>query len=101
MPERKRFFLIEAFPNKKTSHELQTLSMSLSECQSLPPILLIQVSQFVMNSQLCHQVTKSLNLRLRLRLRLSLSFIVFRCLSSPLIVFHCLSLSFIVFHCLS
>ena len=37
------------------------LSRSLSDCKSLTPNAMIQVSQFVCNSQLCHYVTKSLN----------------------------------------
>ena len=37
------------------------LSRSLSDCKSLLLNVMIQVSQFVSNSQLCHLVTKSLN----------------------------------------
>ena len=36
------------------------LLKSLSDCQSLTLNVMIQVSQFVSNSQLCHYVTKSL-----------------------------------------
>ena len=38
------------------------LSRTLSECQSPALNVLIRVSQFVRNSQLCHYVTKSINL---------------------------------------
>ena len=39
---------------KKTSQELRTLSRSLSECQSLTLKVMIKVSQFVRNTQVCH-----------------------------------------------
>ena len=45
----------------KTSQELRMLSRSLSECKPLTLSVMIQVSQFVSNSQLCHKVTNSLN----------------------------------------
>ena len=45
----------------KTSEELRMLSRSLSVCKSLLLNVMIQVSQFVSNSQLCHWVTNSLN----------------------------------------
>ena len=45
----------------KTSQEMQMLSKSLSNCQSLTLNVMISVSHFVRNNQLCHQVTKSLN----------------------------------------
>ena len=38
----------------KTSQELQMLSRSLTDCKSLFLNVMIQVSQFVSNSQLCH-----------------------------------------------
>ena len=38
----------------KTSQELRMLSRSLSDCKSLLLNVMIQVSQFVSNSQLCH-----------------------------------------------
>ena len=38
----------------KTSQELQMLSRSLSDGKSLLLNVMIQVSQFVSNSQLCH-----------------------------------------------
>ena len=38
------------------------LSRSLSDCKSLLLNVMIQVSQFVSNSQLCHQVTKLLSI---------------------------------------
>ena len=38
----------------KTSQELRMLSRSLSECKPLTLSVMIQVSQFVSNSQLCH-----------------------------------------------
>ena len=46
----------------ETSQELRMLSKSLSDCKSLLLNVMIQVSQFVSNSQLCHyKVTNSLN----------------------------------------
>ena len=39
---------------KKTSQELRMLSRSLSDCKSLLINVMIQVSQFVSSSQLCH-----------------------------------------------
>ena len=45
----------------KTSQELRMLSWSLSDCKSLTPNVMIQVSQFVSSSQLCHSVTNSPN----------------------------------------
>ena len=39
---------------KKTSQELRMLSRSLSDCKSLLLNVMIQVSQFVSNSSLCH-----------------------------------------------
>ena len=38
----------------KTSQELRMLSRSVSDCKSLLLNVMIQVSQFVSNSQLCH-----------------------------------------------
>ena len=38
----------------ETSQELRMLSRSLSDCKSLLLNVMIQVSQFVSNSQLCH-----------------------------------------------
>ena len=38
----------------KTSQELQMLPRSLSDCKSLTLNVMIQVSQFVRNSHLCH-----------------------------------------------
>ena len=38
----------------KTSQELRMLSRSLSDCKSLLLNVIIQVSQFVSNSQQCH-----------------------------------------------
>ena len=38
----------------KTSQELRMLSRSLSDCKSLLLNVMIQVLQFVSNSQLCH-----------------------------------------------
>ena len=38
----------------KTSQELRILSRSLSDCKSLLLNVMIQESQFVSNSQLCH-----------------------------------------------
>ena len=38
----------------KTSQELRMLSRSLSDCQSLTLNVMIQVSQFVSDSQMCH-----------------------------------------------
>ena len=38
----------------ETSQELRVLSRSLSDCKSLTPNVMIQVLQFVSNSQLCH-----------------------------------------------
>ena len=38
----------------QTSQELQMLSRSLSDCKSLTLNVMIQVLQFVSNSQLCH-----------------------------------------------
>ena len=38
----------------KTSQELRMLSWSLSDCKSLTPNVMIQVSQFVSSFQLCH-----------------------------------------------
>ena len=46
----------------KTSEELRMLSRSLSVCKSLLLNVMIQVSQFVSNSQLCHKFTKSLSI---------------------------------------
>ena len=43
----------------KTSQELRMLSRSL--CQSLTLNVMISVSHFVRNNQLCHHVTESLN----------------------------------------
>ena len=37
-----------------TLHELRMLSRSLSDCKSLTPNVMIQVSQFVSSSELCH-----------------------------------------------
>ena len=39
---------------RKTSQEFRMLSRSLSDCKSLLLNVMIQVSQFVSNSQLCH-----------------------------------------------
>ena len=44
----------------KTSQELRMLSRSLSDCKSLLLNVMIQVSQFIRNGQLCHLFTKSL-----------------------------------------
>ena len=52
-------FFLDFVP--QTSQELRMLSRSLSNCQSLTLNVMISVSQFVRNSQLCQQVTKSLN----------------------------------------
>ena len=41
-------------PYIKTSHELRMLSRSLSDCKSLLLNVMIQVSQFIRNGQLCH-----------------------------------------------
>ena len=38
----------------KTSQELRVLSRSLSDCKSLLLNVMIQVSQFIRNGQLCH-----------------------------------------------
>ena len=38
----------------KTSQELRMLSRSLSDCKSLLLNVMIQVSQFIRNGQLCH-----------------------------------------------
>ena len=38
----------------KTSQELRMLSRSLSDCHLLTLNVMIKVSQFVSNSQLCH-----------------------------------------------
>ena len=38
----------------KTSQELRMLSRSLSDCKSLLLYVMIQVSQFIRNGQLCH-----------------------------------------------
>ena len=40
--------------HKKTSQELRMLSRSLSDCKSLLLNVMIQVSQFARNNQLCH-----------------------------------------------
>ena len=45
--------------NEKISQELRMRSKSLSEYQSLTLNVMTQVSQFVRNNQLCHQVTRS------------------------------------------
>ena len=45
---------------KKISQDLQMLSRSLSDWQLLTLNVMISVSQFVRNSQLCHKITKSL-----------------------------------------
>ena len=42
------------FVKKKTSQELRMLSRSLADCKSLTFYVMIQVCQFVSNSQLCH-----------------------------------------------
>ena len=42
------------FVKKKTSQELRMLSRSLADCKSLTLNFIVQVSQFVSNSQLCH-----------------------------------------------
>ena len=39
---------------EKTSQELRMLSRSLSDCKSLLLNVMIQVSQFIRNGQLCH-----------------------------------------------
>ena len=39
---------------EKTSQELRMLSRSLSACKSLLLNVMIQVSQFIRNGQLCH-----------------------------------------------
>ena len=44
---------------KQTLQELRMLSRSLYDCQSLNLNVMIKVSQFVRNSQLCHEFTKS------------------------------------------
>ena len=44
----------------KTSQELRMLSRSVSDCKSLLLNVMIQVSQFIRNGQLCHLFTKSL-----------------------------------------
>ena len=54
-------FKQSAHLKKKTSQELRMLSRSLSDCKSLLLNVMIQVSQFVSNIQLCHYVTKALN----------------------------------------
>ena len=48
------------FNINKTSQELRMLCRSLTDCESLLLNVMIQVSQFVSNSQLCHKVTDSL-----------------------------------------
>ena len=58
-PSRKHIYIKFLF---ETSHELRMLSRSLSDCKSLTPNVMIQVSQFVSNSKLCHLVTKSLSI---------------------------------------
>ena len=40
--------------DEKTSQELRMLSRSLSDCKSLLLNVMIQVSQFIRNGQLCH-----------------------------------------------
>ena len=50
--------IIALAPVSETSQELRMLSRALSECQSLN--VMIRVSQFVKNSQLCNYVTKAL-----------------------------------------
>ena len=42
--------------------ELRMLSSSLSDCKSLLLYVMIRVSQFVSNSQLCHYITKLLSI---------------------------------------
>ena len=42
------------FVKKKTSQELRMLSRSLADCKSLTLNFIVQVSQFVSYSQLCH-----------------------------------------------
>ena len=46
------FMLKDSHP--KTSQELRMLSRSLSDCKSLLLNVMIQVSQFIRNGQLCH-----------------------------------------------
>ena len=50
----------------KPLQELQMLSRSLSDCQSLSLKVMIRVSLFVWNSQLCHLVAESLTMSLSL-----------------------------------
>ena len=45
----------------KPLQELQMLSRSLSDCQSLSLKVMIRVSLFVWNSQLCDRVAESYN----------------------------------------
>ena len=51
--------------SEETSQELRMLSRSLSDCKSLAHNVMIEVSQFVSNSQLCQLcgVTKSLKIK--------------------------------------
>ena len=50
----------------KPLQELQMLSRSLSDCQSLSLKVMIRVSLFVWNSQLCDRVAESLTMSLSL-----------------------------------
>ena len=50
----------------KPLQELQMLSRSLSDCQSLSLKVMIRVSLFVWNSQLCQLVAESLTMSLSL-----------------------------------
>ena len=52
---------LEYFDSNKTSQELRMLSRSPSDCKSVILNVMIQVSQFVCNSQLGRYVTNSLN----------------------------------------
>ena len=58
------FDTIKFWKPKKTSQDL--LSRSLPQCQPLTLIVMVWVSQFVKNNQLCHSVTKSLTMSLSL-----------------------------------
>ena len=49
-----KFFNCLTIFEKKTSQELRMLSRALTDCKSLFLNIMIQVSQFVSNSQLCH-----------------------------------------------
>ena len=67
----------------KRSQELRMLSRSLIECQSLTLNFMIQVSQFVNNSQLCHSI--ALNVSVFVFLFVFVFVLVMPCLLIPLI----------------